>query len=128
MSIPTVDKIKGFFLLMWRNVTKTDRVGGFLSNTRKSLDSVKAKGGDLNICGSSLFNGLVTDMWRADEYRDYLDVQESPMEHGKVILNRMMSETKSDRVRRPAVVAMFESILWLSLRQSLLFLSFSSNP
>jgi hypothetical protein len=54
-GLSAVDKLKGFFLLMYRNMTDEERLEQFLAdNTR--LDPVRSKAGDLNICGSALFN------------------------------------------------------------------------
>lgn len=53
-DISPVDKLKGFLLLLWRHVTKQDASGG--GDSRRRADSSKGKAGDLNICGSALFN------------------------------------------------------------------------
>lgn len=56
-EVSPVDKLKGFLLLLWRHVTKQDASGG--GDTRRRADSSKGKAGDLNICGSALFNQVI---------------------------------------------------------------------
>ena len=58
------------------------------------MDSTKVAGGDLNICGSALFNRMVLQMWRDDGYRDYSGQETSEVE-GKDILSKMTLKSSS---------------------------------
>jgi len=102
-TITTLDRLKGFFLLLWRNMTRPERVDAFLNSnsnsSRHNLDSVKSKGGDLNICGSALFNMMVVEMWREDGYRDYLEEKGVREEGGKEVLGRIARE--KEMIYRP---------------------------
>ena len=83
----SVDKVKSFFLFLWRNITNPNR-SKLNSRNGGRMDSTKVAGGDLNICGSALFNRLVLQMWREDGYRDYSCVV-NVSEEGKDILSKM---------------------------------------
>jgi len=89
----SVDKIKSFFLFLWRNITNPNRSKLNLRDSGR-MDTTKVAGGDLNICGSALFNRLVLQMWREDGYRDYSG-EENSFEEGKEILSKMSLKSSS---------------------------------
>ena len=89
----SVDKVKSFFLFLWRNITNPQR-SKLKSRNSGRIDSTKVAGGDLNICGSALFNRMVLQMWREDGYRDYSG-EENIFEEGKEILSKMTLKSSS---------------------------------
>ena len=90
-SSPT-DKLNALFLHMWKSVNNIDAQGKAV----EQRSNMAAMAGDLNIGGSSLFNRLFMQQWRADGYRDYLNAEPTLPEDAAVILQRILE--------RPAVL------------------------
>merc|ERR1719502_1751881 len=93
-NIRPADKLKGILLFMWRMINRRDKAVEAV-NERSRCESVKGKGGDLNICGSAQLNIAMLEQWRADNFRDYLTPDETQEEGGRAVLRRIINKSKS---------------------------------
>ena len=96
-SISLATKVKGLLLFMWKAVNCGDaatkavegRGGVSLCDASKSV-----KSGDLNLFGSSLFKRRFLEMWKRDQFRDYLQNVEDWAEDGETVLKRLLGTKK----------------------------------
>jgi len=93
-GLDLVVKVKGLCLFLWKSVNTADatnmavngRGGKSVCDLSKSV-----KSGDLNLFGTSCFNMLMLDVWRKDNFMEYLVVRAPEEEDGGAVLKRMLN-------------------------------------
>jgi len=89
-------KVKALLLSMWKSVNTADATEKAVQGrgNQSVCDASKStKSGDLNLYGSSTFNIRVLNMWREDQWRDYLVPVPEPELDGQTVLKRMLENS-----------------------------------
>ena len=70
--VTRISRVKAFLLHMWKSLNTQQETIVEAAYLNKRVDLTQSGGGDLNICGSKVFNETFYAMWQKDGFCDYI--------------------------------------------------------
>jgi hypothetical protein len=93
-TISVVTKVKGLLLFLWKSVNTADATNMAVNGrgNKSVCDMSKSvKSGDLNLFGCSMYNMQMLEVWRKDNFVEYLVAPVPEEESGEDVLKRLLN-------------------------------------